>query len=195
MVEPKIIGHLNAATRIYQAAADEQLVREASSLDGYRGYLMRAFGFEKGLERALARVDDFDGDLHARAKSPVIADDLFALGLTTDEVFALPVCDAAEHVETIADALGWLFVSERVAFAHGMVFHQLDALTRKTATTYFDLLLSRQAWSEVVRILDVQTRDPAAAERVITSASIAFRAQRVWFATSAPKLQLVKSDA
>jgi hypothetical protein len=56
-------------------------------------------------------------------------------------------------------------------------------------------LLSRQAWFEVVRILDLQTRIPAAAERVITSGSIAFRAQRAWFATSAPKLQLVKSDA
>ena len=125
----------------------------------------------------------------------MIAHDLFALGLTPDEVFALPVCDAGERVETIANALGWLFVSERVAFAHGMVFHQLDATTRKTATTYFDLLLSRQAWFEVLRILDVQSTDPAAAERVITSASIAFRAQRAWFVASAPKLQLVKSDA
>ena len=54
MTEPKIIGHLDAATRIYQAAADEQFVREASSVDGYRDYLMRAFGFEKG-SRTCAR--------------------------------------------------------------------------------------------------------------------------------------------
>ena len=193
MAEPRIIGHLNAATRIYQASADEQLVREASSLDGYRLYLMRAFGFEKGLELALARVDLFDAELHARSKSPMIADDLFALGMTPDEVFALSVCDASNQIETIADALGWLFVSERIAFAHGMVFHQLDATTRKTATTYFDLLLSRHAWFEVMRILDVQTRDPASADRVITSATLAFRAQRAWFATSAPS-QRAKSD-
>jgi hypothetical protein len=70
MVEPKIIGQLHAATLIYHAAADEQLVREASLLDGYRGYLVRAFGFEKGLERALARVDPFDGNLHARSSRP-----------------------------------------------------------------------------------------------------------------------------
>jgi hypothetical protein len=75
-------------------------------VDSYRDYLMRAFGFEQGLERARSLVSFLSTvTSHARSKSPV----------------------SAEQVETIADALGWLFVSERVAFAHGMVFHQLDA--------------------------------------------------------------------
>lgn len=90
MTEPKIIGHLDAATRIDQAAADEQLVREASSVDGYRDYLMRAFGFGKRLERAVALVDPFDGDLHARSKSLAIAEQVESIAFRAQRAL---VCD------------------------------------------------------------------------------------------------------
>lgn len=98
MTEPEIIGHLDAANRIYQAAADDQLVREASSGGGDRDCLMRALGFEEGLERALARADPSDGDLHAPSKSPVIAGDVVALGMMPGEALALPAYDIAGRI-------------------------------------------------------------------------------------------------
>src|SRR5688572_16301407 len=121
-----ILKHLNAATGMYQSSLDDQLIRQSSSVVGYRQYLARAFGWERGLEAVLGHVPGFDWDSRSRAKSPLIAADLFSIGMTAEEVFALPSCmDAVDVVEDVPAALGWLFVSERVSFAHGMAYHQL----------------------------------------------------------------------
>ena len=180
--EPRIIAHLTAATRIYQAAAESQLVRDASSATGYRWYLACLFGFERGL----VRVTHAGLDLGARIKTSAIAHDLMALDFTSAEVCSLPVCDAPPMIRSVANALGWLFVSERMAFAHCTAFQHLDLWIRKSARSYIDLLLGRSGWLELVRLLDTRIADAEDAELVISSAVTAFRARRDWFSSNAP---------
>src|SRR5690242_21472011 len=91
MAERRFVGHLDAATRIYQTSADAQLVRACATLATYRDYLAKAHGFEKGIERAIGGVG-VDREGLVWAKSEAIAGDLVALGMRPQEVATLPVC-------------------------------------------------------------------------------------------------------
>lgn len=180
--------HLDAATGLYASQADQQVVRAIRSRESYRSYLERALGFERGLESALARAATFDFDVTARAKSPLIAADLVALGASTDEILKLPICDVAGDLHDSIDGLAWLYVAERASFAHALAAHHVKASMATNSTTYFDALLARTAWEHVLVALRRVDGDASAVEQLIASAVNAFRAQRVWFG-DAPKRQ------
>jgi heme oxygenase len=160
------------------------LIHVSSSVDGYRRFLARILGWERGLEIALTRVSLWAD----RAKSRIIADDLLALGMTAEEVVAIPTCmDAVNAVTDATSTLGWLFAAEGVSFAHGMARHQLADSVRKHATAYFDSLQTRTTWLEVLRSIDEVCDEELASEQVITSATFGCRSKRAWLAASSAR--------
>lgn len=186
MANDWMLKHLTAATSIYQTAVDGELLQASASTEGYRRFLARLFGWEHGIELALTEIAGFEWELAGRTKSRIIADDLLALGMAPEEIVALPTCpDATSSITDPTRALGWLFVSERVSFAHGLAYHQLSGSVRKFASSYFDALLTRTAWLEVLRSIDRVCDDEAVVEQLIASATSAFRSKRGWLGTTA----------
>ena len=83
--------------------------------DDYRQLLIRLWGFHKAFEIALeAAVGSLrlDIELAARARAPMLEEDLRALGLSAGEIAALPRCDQVFRPRDGAEFFGALYVVE-----------------------------------------------------------------------------------
>lgn len=80
----------------------------AIALDDYRSLLARLFGFHRAFEaagEAAVHAGIMDLELGERARAPMLADDLIALGMDREDVDALPL---ATNVVVPASEAGWL---------------------------------------------------------------------------------------
>ena len=110
---------LRADTRPSHARLESRLgvERSVSSRLTYLALMSAQFGFHVPLEQRLAQVPwpaalQTALELERRRKSPLLERDLGILGLSAQEVHALPICAVLPQVETIDDALGCLYVIE-----------------------------------------------------------------------------------
>ena len=82
------------------------LLRPGLKLPVYRHHLKRLLGYYRPLERQLTRwcgewtLHDFD--FTGRLKSPLIAQDLLALGLSSSEIASAPDSAALPRTDTLA---------------------------------------------------------------------------------------------
>jgi heme oxygenase len=182
MAERRFVGHLEAATRIYQTSADAQLVRACSTMSGYRDYLAKAHGYERGIERAVGGVGiEREGMVWARSEA--VATDLIALGMRPQEIATLPICEV-EPLGRLPLILGWVYVSLRAAYARGLALPELEhhqPFARRHAASYLEAAASKPQTDRIVDVLEEVTRDPATGALVIAAAGNAFRTHRGWF--------------
>src|SRR5688500_3015412 len=172
MVERRFVGHLDAATRIYQTSADAQLIRACASLATYRDYLAKAHGFERGIERALGAVGvDCEGLVSPRSEA--VDADLRALGMRSAEVVTLPVCDIGEPLDRMGQIIGWLFASMRAAYGRGLALSELERaqpFARRQAATYLELAATKRRTERLADVLEKIGSDDAVGAIVIASA-------------------------
>lgn len=185
-----MIDRLNAETRVHHADADadlDALFRSEVTVTHYLVYLMRTYGFEAPLESAVALTPRIDQvlDPRPRQRAGHLARDLMALSLRPQDVAVLPMCLVIPQFRSIAEALGWLYVVERMTLAHNVIRRHL--MTRipaemETASAYLSAYdgIAGKRWQELGAVLDEVASVPAVADRIVTSASEAFRCRRVW---------------
>ena len=185
-----MIDRLNQETSVFHSESDrdiDTLFRPHVSVEDYRDYLVRCYGFEAPLESALALSSSLDQmlDLRGRARAGLIAQDLLRLGLRPSTVAELPLCLTVPQFRGTAEALGWMFVVERAALAHAIIRrHLLTCLpeTMLKASAYLQsaggLLGTR--WRQFGSALDEIAQHPAVADRIVASSNEAFRCQRRW---------------
>jgi heme oxygenase len=181
---------LSAETKRHHADADSDfdvLFLQDTTTANYLVFLMRVYGFEVPLETALATTPNLELmlDLSERRKTQFLVEDVQALGLTARDLDQLPQCLAIPQFRGAAEALGWMYVVERATLAHAVIRrHLLTRLPREMATasqylrSYEGVLGSR--WRSFGVVLDDVARQPAIADRIVTAANEAFRAQRRW---------------
>ena len=137
----RVLNRLNLETRVHHSEADADvdhyLFRSHVTAADYRTFLTRVYGFVAPLEAALTGAPGIDEvlDLKARAKAALVAHDLLTLGMTLDEVRALPQCEIPTF-RGPASALGWLYVVERPHLV--------------LAAAIFPLLAVRQGYTQAV---------------------------------------------
>lgn len=185
-----MIDRLNRETSVFHADADRELdtlFRPHVSVDDYRYYLIRGYGFEAPLESALAFSSALDRmlDLRGRARAGLIAQDLLRLGLRPAAVADLPLCLTVPQFRSTAEALGWMYVVERAALAHAIIRRHLmtcmpDAIVKASAYLQSAGGLLGTRWRQFGAALDDIAQHRAVADRVIASATEAFRCQRRW---------------
>ncbi|HEU4614988.1 MAG TPA: biliverdin-producing heme oxygenase, partial [Kofleriaceae bacterium] len=149
----------------------------------YRTYLQRVYGFFVPLEAALATAPELETviDAKGRAKSALLAHDLFALGMTMDEVNALPQCTSIPTFRGPAAALGWMYVVERPlrasAVLRGHLATHLGA-EMVLASSYLSCYAGQVGamWRELGLAMERLASTPAIADRIVMSAHEAFRA-------------------
>lgn len=186
----RMIDRLDEETSVFHAEADrdvDTLFRPHVTVDDYRDYLIRIYGFEAPLEAALALSSSLDMmlDLRGRARAGFIAQDLLRLGLRPNAVTDLPLCIAVPQFRGNAEALGWMYVVERAALAHAIIRRHLMTCLEEAmvvASSYLQsaggLLGTR--WRQFGATLDDIAQHPAVADRIVASANDAFRCQRRW---------------
>jgi heme oxygenase len=185
MPDPRFVGHLHTATAVFHAVADADLIQACRSITGYRDYLERCYGFEAGVERALAATPGLGAviDLDVRSRVPALIGDLEILGLEAGAVAALPTWSDRQWFDEVVEALGWVFVLDRRTVAPGIAARELarDRPMMTKAMTYFGRIVSRPTWAQLVAALEKVEEDPRASIRLLDAASDGFRARRAWF--------------
>jgi heme oxygenase len=182
---------LGIETASHQAAADEDRLAalNVASVDEYRDLLLRIFGFETSIERAVLPIQEFDSSfIEDRLRSMFLREDLRALGLSHAQL-ASSACAATVSIDSAAHALGWLFVIERQMLLSGLIARHLERVLGTgiaNATAYLCAYGNRpgarfrdfaDALSQLARRLSPKL--------IVAGATEAFRVQRQWYAVSA----------
>ena len=105
---------------LLQPEADERV---------YRSYLEKLLGFHRPLEPVLfarAGLRELGMRRSEREKAPWLARDLLALGLSAEEVVALPRCRALPHVPSLSAALGCCYVLEGATLGAQLIYRELS---------------------------------------------------------------------
>jgi heme oxygenase len=183
-----MIARLKRETRDHHAAADGDRLRllpARSTMCSYREALVRIYGFEAPVEAAMATTTELVGiiDIDSRRKLRHLKADLVGLGVedppSVPRYRLTPFRGAAE-------ALGWLYVTERNTLLHSVIHRHLsvripDVLGRGGAYLAYYERASLAKWLELGMALDRVAADERMAERIVTAADAAFCAQRAWY--------------
>ena len=187
-----MVARLKRETRGHHASADGDRLRllpARSTLTSYRDALVRIYGFEAPVETAMSVTGDLAGiiDLEARLKLRHLKAALTGLGIpdppTVPRYRVMPFRGAAE-------ALGWLYVTERNTLLHSVIHRHLsaripDVLGRGGAYLAYYERASLAKWLELGIALDRVGADAEMAERIVNAANTAFTAQREWYGEQA----------
>ncbi len=131
-------------------ASLHQLVEQAVDIPGHLGsvpaytaMLAQFHGFYAPLEERLTGIGGFESaglDIAGRCKAPLIRDDLRVLGHSPEAVTALPVCPDLPAVDTLAEALGCLYVLEGSTLGGQFISRQVHralGMTPETGGRFF----------------------------------------------------------
>lgn len=170
-----------------QADADRLAVMAATTPAEYRAFLARVFGFEVAIEAALVATRDIERSIIASsAKAELARNDLRALGMSELDIDALPRCSIPPH-RSVAAALGWVFVNERLTLLSGLIRRHLARVLpveMATAASYLHAYadLPGTRFRELGEVLGrYAARDAAIPGQMVVAAHAAFAAQRQWF--------------
>jgi heme oxygenase len=181
-----MLARLEVETRPYHASADglwRDLMEGTVTPATYMHHLVRVYGFEAPLEAALAYTPGLPCviDVRSRVRSGLIARDLLELGISAAKITELPQSMIAPFAN-VAEALGWMYVSERSSLLHEPVRRYLVARFPhlEGAMSYLGAA-GAERWREFVDALEPYVRTRALQQQVANAARDAFRCALDWF--------------
>ncbi|MDB4959741.1 MAG: bacteriophytochrome heme oxygenase BphO [Myxococcales bacterium] len=192
-----MLVRLSTETRIHHAGADGDrlAMMERPSDRSYRSFLERVYCFEAPLEAAFALTRRFDrGLVGTHMKTKRLATDLDALGV---DVAALDIASSDGPVhrtafDDVAEALGWMYVVQRNILLHGLLSRHLATRIPEAMRRAGSYLTAHDSpgmrFRELGSILDHAAHRTYIADRIVRSASEAFRCQRQWYACVATRV-------
>ncbi len=184
-----MLNQLNLETRMHhiEVDADQMAVLELVERQRYRDFLIRSYGFQAPIEAALDMTPNLELviDLRERMKVGWIAADLLALGMTTREISQIQLCPNIEPFESVADAMGWLYVIERKTLLFNTIIRQLTRRipdVMKIASSYLHCYegVTGTRWRDLGTAFD-RIAKPEVANRIVIATHQAFWCQREWF--------------
>jgi len=180
-----MLARLDAETRPYHASADglwRELMEGAATPATYMHQLVRVYGFEAPLEAALAYTPGLSQviDIRSRVRAGLIARDLLALGISAARIAELPQRLIAPFA-SVAEALGWLYVSERAAPLHEPVRRYLvSRFPQLAGATGYLAAPGADCWAELEEALEPFASSRAQQRQVLAGAHDAFRSLLDW---------------
>jgi heme oxygenase len=181
---------LNLATRQWHAAVDDgwlDLLRPTVTVADYLSQLVRTYGLVAPFEGACRYTPGFSrlveyGQLN---RAGLIAHDLLALNVSASQLANVPICASITVFNSVAEALGWLYVVERTTLlADGLTRHIHHVLPQvANATIYLDTFAKRSTehWQQFGREIDRALADPQVSEETVAAACSAFQLAQTWF--------------
>ena len=111
------LARLSSETSRLHARIDEAMFGdlEFATTAGYRRFLCLFYGFQAPLENALEKTPKLDHEIiGVRSKAARLAHDLMSIGLTRHEHVLLARRQVVPAFENPAQALGWMYATERL---------------------------------------------------------------------------------
>ncbi|GKS12279.1 biliverdin-producing heme oxygenase [Paenibacillus chitinolyticus] len=167
--------------QIEQNPYAKAIMDKSLTLETYRTYLEKFYGFILPSEKALSTLPEWEErgfDIESRLKTPLLENDLEQLGLTKRQIEELPRCGNLPDVSTLPRALGYLYVLEGSTLGGQLITKQLKAILSvdpEVNGRYFNSYGAelRTKWSEFREFLleNVKTEEQ---EQVLAAAKETF---------------------
>jgi heme oxygenase len=188
-VTERITTRLRAETR----EVHQRLETELGLVDGeltaarYRDVLARFHGFYAVLEPRLDRWHHAHPviDWPDRRKLPALAADLRSLGLSAEQVAALPPCPSVPRVDDVAAGLGTLYVVEGATLGGQLLVRELSPVVPSASLAFFASYGPEvgRRWRHWRRVTDAWVGDDVArGDAVVAQATRTFETLRDWLA-------------
>ena len=163
-----------------------QPLNTAPTAESYRAYLARIWGFEKAVAAAAARTPGLEDviDMRAHSRLGPLAADLAALGISDGST--IPTCTAIPTLDTLGDALGWLYAIDHASLVHGQVHRHLERYLPHAVAIAGSYLAAGNRLAGLCDALDRLASDPVIGKQIVDAATAAFRAQHRWFSAMHP---------
>lgn len=189
-----MMAQLKSATREEHEAIEKQIDLSSCSLDlgHYRSVVARFFGFFEPVEAALRRVDGLENvirDLPFRMRAGLLEYDLVTLGFRANDFRDLQRCRQLPQVNSVAQALGCLYVLEGSTLGGQIIARQLRerGFGNPQACRFFNSygVNVGHMWKRLAEAVESYAADhPDEADTICASAKETFRALESWFAKS-----------
>ncbi|MEO8698992.1 MAG: biliverdin-producing heme oxygenase [Kofleriaceae bacterium] len=184
----QMLTQLNLATRMHHANVDaaQLAILDEPDANHYQAMLVRTYGFEAPVESALAMSPLVEGiDLRERGKAGLLAGDLLTLGLRPQQLAKVPLCPRIDAFETIAEAIGWLYVVERRTLLNAVLVRDLtghipEVIERAGSYLHCYAGVAGARWRDLGLAFD-RAITPEIMTCAIKAAHHAFWCQRDWF--------------
>ena len=171
---------LELETHAYHRDADQvwlDLLQPFLTRGQYAEQLARTYAFEAPLETALAYTPHMGSLTGTRARSRLLAHDLFALDYPLAKLTPRLIAPFA----SVSQALGWLYVIERSTRLFEMVRHNVAARLPDAPAEYISDPYAGQRWTDLAQVLDRIARSRRIGDEIIHAAHDAFRSQLDWY--------------
>ncbi|MBA3460614.1 MAG: biliverdin-producing heme oxygenase [Deltaproteobacteria bacterium] len=188
-----MLARLKRETQALRASADEgrlEPLHTTATVASYATYLSRIYGFEAPIEAAFLGTRDLAHvvDLRWRPQVRLLKSDLMALGIV--DPTRLPTTSVPRFA-TVAEALGWMYVSEQNTILHGQLHRHFarwipDELVAAGCYLVGVERVAGTRLDDLGSILDLYATRPEIATKIVDAACTAFRRQRLWFLKSLP---------
>jgi heme oxygenase len=188
MEQGRILRVLKDATAERHEAVERRVDIEGrlGSTSDYADLLARFYGFYAPLESALARAGDYDSlgiDFDERRKTGRLARDLAALGR---DPAAVPLCPDPPTVESVAQALGTMYVLEGATLGGRVITRMVESrlgLTPERGCAFFSSYGDRVgAMWNAFRAALTNFATPQTESEVVAAATRTFDALDGWLA-------------
>lgn len=191
-----ILARLKEQTRSHHAALERQLQIElrCHSRTGYTQLLSCFYGFYPPAEAALAHLPLLDEpglELARRRKSPLLAQDLRALGYTDDRLAQVERCTDLPQPATAAAGLGCLYVFEGATLGGQLIARQVAGelgLSQTNGIAFFTSY-GREVgpmWRAFGAVLVAHADSAACEAEIIAAARATFVALERWIKRALP---------
>lgn len=160
-----------------------------SSVEAYTGLLVRMLGFYTPFEASLATITGYETiplNFSSRRKAPWLRRDLLALGRSADSLNALPVCKNLPSVDTLADALGCLYVLEGATLGGQIIRKEVQrrhGLETDSGCAFFSSYQAQvgDKWKEFCSgITGYASRNPGTEDAIVAAAMATFGSLDEW---------------
>jgi len=187
----RMLARLGAESETLLDIVDDELVGSLikPTRSAYRYMLARIYGFEAPVGTALLLAPNLDANFgRPRIRSGRLAADLIALTIAPAEQALLSRRHPVPVIRSAGEALGWLYVLERLAQRVApLTRHLYDRLPAEilAAGSYL------QSASEISLFglgdaLDLLARTNAMADRIAAGANAGFRSMHTWLTATPP---------
>jgi heme oxygenase len=188
----RMLARLTLETKRHHRPVEDLLIEAIAvpSLSTYRHLLARLYGFDAPLASRLLSTAGLDTNfIVPRIRAAWIASDLLGLGLSRADGSMLRRRHEIPAFASGAQALGWLYVSERVTLRHDYIRAKVRGAIPEVFAGACDYLTSTQnrvhhGWAELGAALDRAAYNEAAAQQIVDGAQAAFESQHQWLAST-----------
>jgi heme oxygenase (biliverdin-IX-beta and delta-forming) len=186
-----LLLRLKVETRCAHDRIEQALDLDArtSTIGAYRSLVQRLYGFHAAWEAEAAEILPDPGWLEGRARTPLLARDLFALGCCEDAVARLPLCRPILRHAEFAEALGAMYVVEGSTLGGAVIARHVQrrlGLDPGNGCAFF-ASYGRSIgalWNAFRERLSAHS-PPGADDRIVAAAERTFERMRIWLTEEA----------